>query len=122
MSERLPESGLPKAQIDNLIGDFEQQLLQMQRALTEGEVQIRQVAQLQANFRTQLLPLAMVQPAQTAILTEINRHLRLLSVDATFLQAARQPQTRQQRIGRIRERIQQLLGFVQALTGQDETR
>ena len=43
--------------------------------------------------------------------TEINKHLRLLGMDLTFLQAAKQPTTAQQRQAQIRDRIQTLLTF-----------
>lgn len=74
------------------------------------------LAQLQTSFREHLLPLATAQPVQTPVLTEMNRHLRVLNVDATYLQAARQATTRQQRITQICERLQQLAGFAQALS------
>lgn len=45
--------------------------------------------------------------------TEINKHLRLLGMDLTFLQAAKQPTTAQQRQAQIRDRIQTLLAFCQ---------
>lgn len=45
--------------------------------------------------------------------TEINKHLRLLGMDLTFLQAAKQPTTAQQRQAQIRDRIQTLLTFCQ---------
>ncbi len=45
--------------------------------------------------------------------TEINKHLRLLGMDLTFLQAAKQSITIQQRQAQIRDRIQMLLTFCQ---------
>ncbi|MEO1592967.1 MAG: hypothetical protein AAFU71_16975, partial [Cyanobacteria bacterium J06632_22] len=72
---------------------FEQRLQQVQADLAQEQPIAGTVAQLQADFRSQLLPLAPALPAQTPIFTEMNRHLRLLSVDVTFLQAARQPAT-----------------------------
>ena len=45
--------------------------------------------------------------------TEINKYLRLLGMDLTFLQAAKQPATVQQRQAQIRDRIQTLLTFCQ---------
>ncbi|ASC71634.1 hypothetical protein XM38_025870 [Halomicronema hongdechloris C2206] len=47
--------------------------------------------------------------------TEVNRHLRLLGMDVAFLQAARQPQTVQQRQAQMGDRIRTLEQFCQGL-------
>jgi len=99
------------------INAFEQQLLQWQATLnaplSPNSALVQSVRALQISFRDTLLPLAL--PQQTPIVTEMNRHLRLLAVDVTFLQAARQATTRQQRTEQIQSRLQQLPGFTQAL-------
>lgn len=60
-----------------------------------------------------------LEPADASTLrsynTEINKHLRLLGMDLTFLQAAKQPVTVQQRQAQIRDRIQLLLTFCQTI-------
>ncbi|HEY9849709.1 MAG TPA: heterocyst frequency control protein PatD [Leptolyngbyaceae cyanobacterium] len=48
-------------------------------------------------------------------LTEINKQLRLLEVDFTFLQAARQPATVKTRLAQINTRLQTLIGYSQAV-------
>ncbi|NET31129.1 MAG: heterocyst frequency control protein PatD [Cyanothece sp. SIO1E1] len=47
--------------------------------------------------------------------TEMNKQLRLLSMDVTFLQAARQSITAQQRQAHMKDRISLLLGYCEAL-------
>lgn len=49
---------------------------------------------------------------------EIDKQLRLLSMDAMFLQAARQSTTAQQRQQQVRDRIQTLIGYCQAMVEQ----
>ncbi|MGB3137482.1 MAG: heterocyst frequency control protein PatD [Nodosilinea sp.] len=69
----------------------------------------------QQHFQQQILPLGdAVAPAQPA-LTEMNRTLRLLAMDAAFLQAARHSSTTQQRQRQLIEKLEQLLGFCQVL-------
>ena len=43
--------------------------------------------------------------------TEISRGLRLLAMDITFLQSARQPLTQQKRQAQMRDRLQRLLSY-----------
>ena len=47
--------------------------------------------------------------------TEIHRHMRLLSVEISFVQLAQQGPIRQQRIRQIEQRLEQLQGFTQVL-------
>lgn len=47
--------------------------------------------------------------------TEINKQLRLLGVDVSFLQAARQPTTQQQRQAQMRDRLTILMGYCEGL-------
>ncbi|NJL46674.1 MAG: heterocyst frequency control protein PatD [Leptolyngbyaceae cyanobacterium SM2_5_2] len=71
----------------------------------------------QQHFQSQILPLGEESsPALQPILTEMNRTLRLLAMDVAFLQAARQPLKAQQRQQQMGERLQQLLGFCEALS------
>lgn len=51
--------------------------------------------------------------------TEINKQLRLLATDWLFLSAARQPQRIEQRKVQIRERLQLLLTYCDALLASD---
>lgn len=49
--------------------------------------------------------------------TEISRALRLLGMDITFLQSARQPQTQQKRQAQIRDRLERLRYYGQGILG-----
>jgi hypothetical protein len=55
-----------------------------------------------------------------AYYTEINKQLRLLSMDVIFLQASRQGGTMQQRQQQMDERIRLLLKYCQALLAEVE--
>ena len=117
----IESSPSPEAQLKA----FNQQLLHLQTQLAAESAQpadladpidiVGSVTQLRTHFLNQVLPLSAALPTQTPAFTEMNRHLRLLSVDTSFLQAAKQPATRQQRLSQIQGRLQQLLGFTQAL-------
>ena len=50
-----------------------------------------------------------------AAITEIHRHMRLLAVEVSFAQTAQQGHIRQQRLGQIEQRLEQLQGFTQVL-------
>jgi signal recognition particle subunit SEC65 len=47
--------------------------------------------------------------------TEMNRALRLLGIDVTFLQSAQNPMTVQKRQAQMRQRLRQLLDFSREL-------
>lgn len=47
--------------------------------------------------------------------TEIHRTLRLLATDLLFLQSSRQRETVEQRLGIVRDRLEQLIGYSQAM-------
>jgi hypothetical protein len=51
--------------------------------------------------------------------TEISKYLRLLGMDVTFLQAARQTVTTQQRQAQIRDRVERLLQYCDWLLSTD---
>ncbi|HSM80742.1 MAG TPA: heterocyst frequency control protein PatD [Nodosilinea sp.] len=69
----------------------------------------------QQHFQHQVMPLAEPYPSGQPMLTEMNRTLRLLAMDVTFLLAARQPTTAQQRQRQMGDKLTQLLGFCEAL-------
>lgn len=56
-----------------------------------------------------------------AIHTEIHKQLRLLATDVMFLQAARQPLTRQQRQAQMRDRLTLVQRYCQAILGTAST-
>jgi len=72
------------------------------------------LANLQQYFQTQILPLDMqTLPDETGLRVhglqvEMNKQLRLIGTDALFLRAAKQPETMQQRLRQIGDRLQLL--------------
>lgn len=70
-------------------------------------------------YRQALLPtLATASAASTPYQTEINRTLRLLAIDITFLQTAKNTLTTQKRQAQIQRRLQTLLDFSRQLQTQ----
>ncbi|MEB3830626.1 heterocyst frequency control protein PatD [Phormidium sp. CCY1219] len=76
---------------------------------------------LQHVFQEQILPLPMdaLDPADVSRVqsyrTEMHKQQRLLGNDALFLLSARQPTTVQQRLDAIRDRLQRLIRYCDAL-------
>jgi hypothetical protein len=81
----------------------------------DGQALQEQFLLAQQHFQHQILPLGEPYPAVQPVLTEMNRTLRLLAMDVAFLQAARQSITAQQRQRQMVEKLEQLLGFCEAL-------
>ncbi|MFB2975479.1 heterocyst frequency control protein PatD [Microseira sp. BLCC-F43] len=81
--------------------------------------------QLQLLFQQQILSLdsdnldPSVMSRVQSFLTELNKQMRLLSIDVTFLQASRQSATTQQRLAQIRSRIETLISYCNALLDND---
>jgi hypothetical protein len=81
--------------------------------------------QLQLLFQQQILSLdsdlldPSVMSRVQSFLTELNKQMRLLSIDVTFLQASRQSATTQQRLAQIRSRIETLISYCNALIDND---
>ncbi len=102
--------------IDSLIAYLSELLTLAQQANPDGRALQEQFLLAQQHFQAQILPLgeAASLPLQP-ILTEMNRTFRLLAMDIAFLQAARQPLKAQQRQHQLGEKLQQLLGFCEAL-------
>jgi len=61
-----------------------------------------------------------VESKMRSLQTEISKQLNLLSIDVTFLQAARQPQTLQTRKQQITQRLQTLLDYCEAILVLDK--
>lgn len=73
---------------------------------------------LQQLYQQQLLPTLSALPTADAIVsfqTEINRALRLLGMDVSFVQSAKNSQTLQKRQAQMQQRISTLLEFAQGL-------
>lgn len=103
---------------------FAQQLEHLQPQVTRSQPHVPDIQAgflaVQQEFQQQIVPLTATAPADlpagalsrlTACNTEINKHLRLLAMDISFLRAARQPQTVQQRQAQIRDRLQRLATY-----------
>ncbi len=79
------------------------------------------VADLQTFFQTDIrrLDLEVLDPAVAhqvqSFNVEIDKQLRLLSMDVMFLQAAKQPSTTEQRLNQMRDRLTLLLRYCHGL-------
>ena len=99
---------------------YAEQLTQLQGVAAQGAM-ARQANTLQSFFHQELWPivtqleLPQHQSQWHSATTEIHRHMRLLAVEVSFIQAARQGHTRQQRLGQIEHRLEQLQGFAQVM-------
>ena len=80
---------------------------------------------VQQCFQHQIMPLEETaletadQSRLHAYRTEMNKQMRLLGMDVTFLKAARQPATTQQRQAQIRDRIARLIDYCKAVLGEE---
>ncbi|MBF2029928.1 MAG: heterocyst frequency control protein PatD [Oscillatoriales cyanobacterium C42_A2020_001] len=83
------------------------------------------VAKLQDYFHDQILVLDLtelepkLEQQVQAFQVEINKQLKLLSMDATFLQAAKQASTVEQRLNQAGDRLTLLLRYCEALLNQE---
>ncbi len=88
---------------------------QMQQANPEPMAVRSQFLTLQQQFQQEVMALDLAdEPEAAQILPqqiEINKQMRLLGVDISFLQAARQAHTAQQRQAQILQRLQQILAY-----------
>ena len=88
--------------------------------IAERSLQL-QVTALQHLYQQQLLPALIASPAASTLTTyqtEINRALRLLGLDATFLRSAKTPQTQAKRLAQLQDRLRILLEFSQGLQAE----
>ncbi|MBD2099278.1 heterocyst frequency control protein PatD [Leptolyngbya sp. FACHB-261] len=107
---------------------FQERLDQLQTLVGKANPAPAQLLQVfleaQQFFQVQVLGLdAEVLPLETeqqlrAYQTEIQRELRLLGTDLSFLQAARKPETVQQRQGQIQQRLATLSRYCKAILGE----
>lgn len=109
--------------------EFSAFLAQLQQTVADDNLDpnlVRQsFEQLQIFFQQQIISLdsdsldpSMMSRVQS-FLTELNKQMRLLSIDVTFLQASRQSATTQQRLTQIRSRITTLISYCNALLDND---
>jgi len=112
-----PESELLQSFIENL------KVLQTSAATAnvDGRSLQQQFLETQQLYHQQLLPTLVESPAAASLITyqtEINRALRLLGMDVTFLQSAKNPVTQQKRQAQMQQRLQTLLEFSQGLQAE----
>jgi len=80
----------------------------------------QQFLQAQQFYQTQLLPTLLASPSAEGLVTyqtEINRALRLLGMDVSFLQSAKNSLTLQKRQAQMQQRLTTLLEFCRGLQG-----
>ena len=103
---------------------LQQQVTEVSQAIAESEhsADLRaSVTNLQAFFQTyiRVLDLDELDPAVAhkvqSFNVEIDKQLRLLSMDVMFLQAAKQPSTAEQRLNHMRDRLTLLLRYCDGL-------
>lgn len=98
---------------------FQSRLVQFQTQLAQsslaGTALISTLSQLQQFFQSQILAVEAVTHREQSLQVEMNKQLRLLAIDVTFLQAAKQGATRQQRQQQIQERLTLLIQYCKAL-------
>lgn len=104
---------------------FQQHLEQMQQIAAQAPTDIAKLqdtfAQLQPIFASQIANSSNDHPntptfsRYQSYVTEIDKQMRLLAIDLTFLQAARQSATAQTRIAQIVSRLNTLISYCQAL-------
>ncbi len=70
---------------------------------------------VQGVFQTQIQPIESENYQVRSLLVEINKQMRLLGMDALFLQTARQPEKVQQRIGQMRDRLDLLTKYCEGI-------
>lgn len=107
---------------------FKQTLGQVHQAVQDANSKALQssVMALQQFFRDQLLSLPMdelsaaTQQWVQSYQVEMNKQLRLLGVDVLFLQSARQAATAAQRQQQVRDRLDTLQRYCEALLGGSE--
>lgn len=99
---------------------YAEHLNQVKAAVGQATM-VQQTGQLKTFFDQRIWPvitdiqLPKGQSQWHSATTEIHRHMRLLTVEVSFVQAAQQSHTQQQRLGQIEQRIEQLQGFTQVL-------
>ena len=85
----------------------------------------QRVEEIQAFFREQIVTLDNTELDPTwrsrvqSYITEIHKQLRLLGMDATFLQASRNSQTTQERLQAISDRLNTIIGYCSTLLGKN---
>jgi len=113
----------PSAEAD-VLSTFVKLLETLETSIQVANVNCRslqqQFLQAQQFYQTQLLPTLLASPSAEGLVTyqtEINRALRLLGMDVSFLQSAKNAVTLQKRQAQMRQRLNTLLEFCRGLQG-----
>jgi hypothetical protein len=108
-----------------LLATFINILSTLQTQIEQPQVDGRSLQQTfltaQQLYQQQLLPTLMDDEAAASLMsyqTEINRALRLLGMDVTFLRSAKNSMTQQKRQGQMRQRLTTLLEFCGGLQNE----
>lgn len=118
-------SGLPEQSADDLLATFITALEKLHTSANQANIDGLSLQQeflaIQQLYQQQLLPTLMAADSAAPLMTyqtEINRSLRLLGVDVTFLQTAKNSITRQKRQVQMQQRLKTLLDFSRGLREQ----
>ncbi|BAY07867.1 heterocyst frequency control protein PatD [Calothrix sp. NIES-2098] len=102
----------------SLLEQFRSEIANTQLATTE----LRQrLASLKQFFVQQIVPLTEQDSREQSYRTEISKQLRLLEMDITFFQGARQESTAQARLQTIRDRLTTLIRYCDAILRPEDT-
>ncbi|MEM0981528.1 MAG: heterocyst frequency control protein PatD [Cyanobacteria bacterium P01_H01_bin.58] len=107
--------------LDEFVAALETCAASVSQANVDGRSLQAQFLQAQQLYQQGVLPTLRALPSETATLsyqTEINRALRLLGMDVTFLQAAKNTLTVQKRQQQMQQRLNTLLAFSHELRQQ----
>lgn len=107
--------------LDELVTVLEEVTLMARQANVDGRSLQQQFLQAQQLYQQRVLPTLTALPSEAATLsyqTEISRTLRLLGIDVTFLQAAKNTLTIQKRQQQMQQRLTTLLAFIRELRQQ----
>ncbi|MBE9007436.1 heterocyst frequency control protein PatD [Fortiea sp. LEGE XX443] len=92
-------------------------------AVQLDKAQLRQsIADVQQLFQREIVPLEAEDSKEQSYRTEISKQLRLLEIDITFFQGARQAATVQARLQTISDRLTTLLQYCHAILQQETPR
>lgn len=100
--------------LTTLITTLERLQAQIQRSQIDGRSLQATFLTAQQLYQQQLLPTLMADEAAASLMTyqtEINRALRLLGMDVTFLRSAKNSITQQKRQAQMQQRLTTLLEF-----------
>ncbi|NER79976.1 MAG: heterocyst frequency control protein PatD [Leptolyngbya sp. SIO1D8] len=116
-----PEQTTPQSLLADFVGALEGLQTSVQRTNIDGRSLQQQFLTVQQLYQQQLLPTLAVSPLATSLTpyqTEMNRAFRLLGMDVTFLQTAKNVMTMQKRQAQMRQRLKTVLEFSRGLQEQ----